>query len=485
MPDSVISKESFFYIRVEAVCKGEFTTCSPDMDVIEAARLMQDHDLTAVVVVDESGPIGVFSIRDLRKCLADFGGALAGCKVRDNMGHGLITIHRRDYVYEAVFSMARHNVFRLGVVDDTGTLVGIVNATDLLKIQTCTPLFLYQEIEEARTIDDLRTLGVRLHDIVETAVRVNADIRNVVQLISGFNDAIALRLISLLEHGEGVRLPEGAAYLVLGSEGRREQTLRTDQDNAIVYDDDLPADRLREVERFAARLVDALEEIGVPRCPGDIMASSPQWCHSLGEWKKLVREWIAAPTPENVLNFGMIQDLRPLHGDLDLGIRLRDHILTSVRRQGNFFSNMADHVVRFPSPFTMFGRIRVESSGEYKGKVDLKKAGIFAITKGASLLALESGFIGGTTWEKLSRLKRQGIFTGSDLETIEEAFSFLIKLRLQVQMRDLSESGEVTNHVDLRTLTGKEREQFRQALRGVNAFLWIFRDRYNLDYNAI
>jgi CBS domain-containing protein len=356
---------------------------------------------------------------------------------------------------------------------------------EMPRSQTCTPLFLYQEIEQARSIDQLRSLGAKIREIVGLAVRGNADIKTIVQLISGFNDAITLRLIAVLESEEAIRLPEGAAYLVLGSEGRAEQTLRTDQDNAIVYEDHLPADRLREVERFAARLVAALEEIGVPRCPGNIMASSPNWCHSLSQWKKLVNQWIVAPTPEHVLNFGMLQDLRPLHGDATLGTRLRDHIVSAVRRHANFFPNMADHVVRFPSPFTMFGRIRVEQSGEHKGEVDLKKAGIFAMTTGASLLLLEAGIIGGTTWEKLGQLEKQRIFTASDLEMIEEAFSCLTRLRLQAQMRELAAGGRGTNHIDPNAMTEEEREQFRQALKGVNAFLWIFRDHYNLDYNSI
>ena len=139
------------------------------------------------------------------------------------------------------------------------------------RIQTCTPLCLYQQIEAARSIHQLRALGVKMLEMVRLGIDANADIKSVVQLISQLNSAMTLRLIALLDSSEDIRLPEGATYLALGSEGRGEQTLRTDQDSAIVYIDDLPQEKLREVEQFATRLVEALEEIGVPRCPGNII----------------------------------------------------------------------------------------------------------------------------------------------------------------------------------------------------------------------
>lgn len=357
-------------------------------------------------------------------------------------------------------------------------------AGDSLRMETgCHALYL--EIEQARSIAQLRELGQRILDLVRFALTGQAPIENIVRLICGFNDAITLRLIALLASDEGIRLPAGAAYLVLGSEGRGEQTLRTDQDNAIVCADDLPPEQLCEVIRFADRLVQALETIGVPRCPGNIMASSPQWRHSLTEWNDLIRQWINAPTPEHTLNFGMLQDLRPLHGDHALGLQLRDRIHDAVHRNGTFFSNMAYHVVRFPPPFTIFGRIRVEPGGEHKGKVDLKKSGLFPISAGATLLGLEAGIIGGNTWDKLGQLTKRSVITGHDQETIEAAFSHLIRLRLQRQVQEQQADREAANHVDPHAMTDQEREQLRQALHGVSTFLWIFRDHYNLDYVSI
>jgi CBS domain-containing protein len=341
---------------------------------------------------------------------------------------------------------------------------------------------LHQEIASAGTIDQLRAFGLRLPDIVRVAISSGSDIKNVVQFISLCNDAVTLRLIALLDSREHIRLPTGATLLVLGSEGRGEQTLRTDQDNAIVYDDTLPRAERQEVERFATRFVAALEEIGVPRCPGNIMASNPQWCHSVSEWKELLAQWITVPTPQHILNFGMFQDLRALHGNEAPATHLRDYICSSVQCNAVFFPNMAEHVVRFQSPFNMFGRIRVEPSGEHKGMVDLKKVGIFAITTGASLLSLEIGNIGGNTWEKLERLGKSGFFSPADHEAIVQAFSCLVQLRLQQQLQHQSPGSDRSRHVDPQLMNKTELDTFRHALKGVSTFLWIFRDHYLLDY---
>ena len=434
------------------------------------------------MVVEEGTPLGIFSVSDLRKLIADSGGAIAGCKVRENMRYSLITIWWRDYVFDAAFKMARHNIHHLGVVDDEGKLVGIITDTDLLKIQTRTPLYLHQEIETAHSIEQLRALGARTLDVVRLATDMSADTRSIVKFISRLNEAITLRLIALLESTEGIRLPDGAAYLVLGSEGRRDQTLHTDQDNAIVYIDDLPPEKLREVERFATRFVDALEELGIPRCPGNIMVSNPQWRHSLTDWKRLLDQWITVPTPEHVLNFGIFQSFRVLYGDGTLEKQLHDHLRAAVRSHTLFFAHMACHALRFPTPLTMFGRIRIKHSGEHKGKVDIKKAGIFAITVGASLLALEAGFLGGSTWEKLELLGKQGVLAPSDLETIEKAFTFLVQLRIQRQLQELAANDKLTNHVDPLVMNKKERCQFRQTLKGVKTFVGIMNNHYQLNF---
>jgi CBS domain-containing protein len=481
MPYGQFNEESLFFVQVESLIKGPAITCDQHTSVIDAARLMQQHDISGLIVLADGTPKGVFSVRNLRNFVA--GGSLLpeAEQVANHMSSGLVTLHHTAYVFEAIFKMAKHNIHRLALLDGKGQLFGVLTDTDLLRARTRTPLYLNQEIEAAESIEQLRDLSAKLLETIRFATRAGADARSLVQLISHFNDSFTQRIIALLEEQEGIVLPEGVAYLVLGSEGRNEQTLRTDQDSAIVYRDDLPASAQEAIARFSSRLVDALEQVGVPRCPGDTMASNPQWRHSLSEWKAIVEEWINTPKPENMVNFGMFQDLRTLHGDPGLEVELRQHICQSVQDCMLFLPHMARHIVRFTPPLGMFGRIKGESRGEHRGKVDLKKGGIFALTVGISLIALEAGIVGGSTWSKLDQLEEQNVLSAVDLGVLEESFTFLVHLRLQRQLRSFSEGKVPGNHVDPLVISDRQREQLRSALKGVNSLFKILSDRYRLN----
>jgi CBS domain-containing protein len=212
------------------------------------------------------------------------------------------------------------------------------------------------------------------------------------------------------------------------------------------------------------------------------MASNPRWRHSLSGWKELLDRWITRPTPEHMLDFGIFQGLRALHGDQILERQLHLHIQSTVRRTTLFFPCLARHALRFPPPFTAFGRLRVESSGERRGTIDIKKAGLFALTVGVSLLALENGVTGGSTWEKLEQLGERGVLAPGDRAVIEEAFTFLVGLRLQWQLRCLAAGAKPNDHIDPLALSGPERSGLCRALKGINFFRRLLTNHYQLNF---
>ena len=181
-----------------------------------------------------------------------------------------------------------------------------------------------------------------------------------------------------------------------------------------------------------------------------------------------------------MVNFGMFQDMRAMHGSLALEQQLREHILAESHRQALFFSYMARNIVRFKPPMGLFGRIKTESRGDYKGMFDLKRGGIFALTLGVSLLSLYYGNMGGTTWEKIGRLRQLGKIAAEDLDKIEESFTFLLKLRLQRQFRALESGRKPTNYIDPLVMTDRERELLRNAFKGVNLLLHILEETFQL-----
>ena len=480
MPDSPISQESFFFIEVEYLCTRTPVTCPPEMGVVAMADLMLQHNISGIVVVEGNRPVGIVSLRDLRNLVARDLARIAGLTVREVMHTSLITIGRHDYLFKAIFKMAKHSIHRLVVLNPDGSLAGIITNTDLLRVQTRCPLYLSQEIESCENYEQLRSTALRMTEMLQFATKAGADTQSLISLIAHFNDALNHRLITLMDKIDGIRLPEGAAFLVLGSEGRGEQTLRTDQDNAIVYADGLPEQDLEEIIRFSDRIVERMEFIGVPRCPGNTMASNPEWRHSLPAWKHILTDWLTTPSPDNMVNFGMFQDMRAIHGCLALEQELKNHILDVSHKHSLFFPYMARNIVRFKPPIGMFGRIKTESRGEYKGTFDLKKGGIFALTLGISLLTMHYGSMGGNSWEKILRLRETGKIAAHDLDKIEESFSFLLKLRLQKQFRALESGRKPSNNVDPLVLTEREREQLREAFKGVNLLLHILEDTFQL-----
>ncbi|WP_429884375.1 DUF294 nucleotidyltransferase-like domain-containing protein [Geoalkalibacter halelectricus] len=481
MSNNSIGEEGFFFLRAETLCRGPVVTCEPEATVVEVAVKMGEHGLSGLVVTEGEAPVGIVSTRDLRDLIARTGGQLGDCRARDIMEADLVTVRPRDYLYDVLFKMAKHSIHRILVVDDQGRLFGIITDTDLLSLQTRSPLYLTREIESATSVAQLRGINQRILETIGSASRWGADTKSLVQLICHFNDAFTLRAIALMEAEEGIRLPEGAAYLVLGSEGRGEQTLRTDQDSAMVYADDFPRDRMPQLRSFAERLVDALEEVGIPRCPGNTLASNPEWCHSLSGWRRRLEQWISEPQPENMVNFSMFQDFRALHGDPRLEQDLHDHVFACVQRNGLYLPYMARHIERFGAPLGMFGRIRVERRGEHRGSVDIKKSGSFALTEGVSLLALEVGVFSGTTWDKVDQLASRGVVSVRDAQILSESFTYLMRLRLEKQLRALAEAREPDNHINPELMSPRDRERLRDALRGVNLLIKILRVRYKLD----
>ena len=479
-----VNEESFFFTTVNSICHRPAITCSPDLNLVEMACIMKQHNISGIIAVEGEKPVGIVSLRDLRNLLAERAAELSTLTVREIMKCRLITIRCSDYLFKAIFMMAKHNIHRLVVVDECDSLSGVLTDTDLLRIQTRSPLYLVQEIEAATTIAQLQSISGRMTGMLQLAVTTNADAQSLIQLIAHFHDAFTQRIIAILDEYHGIRLPVGAAYLALGSEGRGEQTLRTDQDSAIVYRDSFPPEQLAEVHRFSEHLVSALESIGVPRCPGNMMVSNPDWCHSLSEWKRLIEGWISMAGPEQTVHFGVFQDLRVLHGDPEFEDELRAYILECTRNHTVFFAGMAHTIVQFKPPLGLFGRLQVGKTDEDRGRVDLKKGGLFTLTRGISLIALEVGILGGTTWEKLERLHHLDIISDGDLETVKDAFTFLIKMRLEKQLAALQLKMEASNLVDPLELSEKVRDQLKSAFKGVNTLISIMRGRYQLDMMA-
>jgi len=465
-----MSDDNILFQPIKNYCRRNVATCKPDDTVMDVAGMMSGLQISSMIVCEESNPIGILTDRDLRNKVVARGIDPATINARDIMNCPLITVNEDDFIFEALYRISKNGIHRICVVDQGGHLTGIITVTDIMRLQTHSPQKLIRDIEHATTIVELKTYHKRIQDLVLHLVGTGVPPRELVRMIALLNDQLLLRLIYLLRNGQFRDLTDKFAFIVLGSEGRREQTLTTDQDNAIIYSDDLSGDEIARIEEFSEKLIDSLIEIGVPPCNGGIMAKNAFWRRSYSAWVDAISIWLRNPVPENILNGSMFFDLRTIYGDESLEQDIKKMLAEYFSKEKMFLSRSAANANRFRPPLGLFGGIKVEHSEEHRGQLDVKKAGIFAITEGIKALAMEAGIMSGGTRERLEALVAKGVMKKKAAEDLEASYNFLVFLRLRCQVDAIKAGKEPSNYITLAKLNHMEKGRLKLAFEEVNEF---------------
>ena len=461
-----MTEESHFFRPVREFCRRAVVTCQAHTPLPEVVEQMCALNISSVVVLDQGLPVGILTDRDLRNKVVASGNTAAAFTAADIMHGPLETISENGVLYEALHRMLQLRIHRLGVVSSQGELTGIITQTDLLKQQAHSPQELVLDIAEAQSIEALRALHDRIQALVLHLAGTGIRTRDLVRMIAHINDQILQRLIDLLQQLRHPELPRGFCFVVMGSEGRSEQTLWTDQDNAIVYADDLSEPEIARLKAFAEDLIEQLIAIGVPSCPGGIMAKNAAWFRSLSAWKKQITQWATHPVPEHIMNASMFVDLRAVYGDASLTQALRQHVFAQLAQDRGFLIEMAQGALAFKPPLGWFGKIKTAGKGPEHGVIDIKKAGLFAITEGIKALSLELADLQGGTLDRIAALASHGVLSTELREELEDSFEFLLRLRLQGQIQALRAGREPSNKIALKELHRMERVRLRAALEG-------------------
>lgn len=441
---------------------------------------MREHHISSLVVCRDGLPMGMVSDRDLRNKVVAKGLDPRALKIADIMHSPLITIGEKEFLFEALHRITRHGIHRLVVVDEAGALTGIITDSDILRLQNNSPQRLIRRIEEARDVKTLKGLHQQVQGLVLHLVGTGVRVKDLVRLIAHLNDQILVRLTGLLLADHFPDLEGRFAFLVLGSEGRGEQTLTTDQDNALVYADDMTSAELQRIAEFSDALIRAIIDIGIPPCNGGIMANNPEWRHSLKEWKGVLDRWFSTPTPENILKVGMISDLRALCGDTALEQGMKDHIAGRLKGNEIFLGYLTANMLRFKVPLGWFGRIKTEAGDDHEGLLDLKKAGIFAITEGVKILAISEGVQVNGTAARIEQLVELGIVSQQEGNDLEAAFYTLVYFRLRTQVEAIREGRAPDNRIAFERLNRMEKGRIHAALEGVSSFQGMLQRRSRL-----
>jgi len=315
-------------------------------------------------------------------------------------------------------------------------------------------------VDEVRRIDDLAPLDGYQREMVTAVGRLLADgvdVLRIAQTIARVNDLLTMRLLLLAETGLG-RPPCSYAWLALGSQGRGEQVLSSDQDSALTFDDRAPAPASEYFPRLAGLVVNALARAGLPLCDGGYMATS--WCHPISEFRGLFRGWVHQPEPQALLKAEVFLDVRPVHGDLP--VEVLDRILVSGGSSGQFLVQMAREALTFTPPLGLFGRLRTSDP-----TIDLKQAGIAAIVLLARLYALAAGATAHTTLARLEAAAAGGTLSRAGAGNLAEAYRLLTALRLRHQVDQVGAGRAPDNLVRLDSLTAEDRGLLRDSMRVV------------------
>jgi CBS domain-containing protein len=443
----------------------EVITAPEDISIREAAEIMADHNISSLVLLDSGGlPSGMITDKDLRNKVVSRGRDITG-RVGDIMSVTLIKADARDRCFEALVKMMRYNIHHLLVVGK-GELKGILTSHDLMVLQGTSPLSVAREIENQDTIDGLVPAATKINRIITILIREGAKASNITRIITEINDRLLKKVLEITETRMG-RPPASYCWITLGSEGRKEQTFKTDQDNAIIYEDrpDSNDEVSRYFSEFAARMKDALARCGFPPCSADYMASNPKWCQPLNVWKKYFSNWIQNPTPESVLRSLIFFDFRPIHGDLLLAERLKAFLGHEVKDQNLFLAHIAGAALKNRPPLDFFGKISCDKTGAQRGKFNIKINGLSPIIDIARLSALELKVYHTSTLERLTEVKDRCCAAGSFSDELEQAFEFLMSLRLRHQYQQVQEGVEPDNFIDPRGLGTLDRTMLKESFK--------------------
>jgi CBS domain-containing protein len=480
----LLNEESLFFVKVREVYKKDLFVCKIDMTALNIALLMKDKNISGAVVSDNEIPVGMVTDRDLRNKVLAEGLDPSSVHLSSIMTTPLIKVKEDDFLSEAIYKMMKNHVHRLAVVEESGRLLGVITDTDIIRFQTDTALYFMKDLESASSIDDLKTINNNMLKYITNLFNAQIKPRDLIKLISYLNDLIISKVIKLLFDHEMPPLTKKFAFLVLGSEGRMEQTLKTDQDNAIVYNDEINEEELTTLENFSLKLIDSLVDIGFPSCPGGIMAKNVLWRRSLSDWSETVKGWVNVPTPENILNYSMFSDLRTVYGDINLEKKLKERVVNVIKQNHVFLAHMANNILRFKPPLNFLGGFKVEKKGEHTGKLDIKMTGIFPLTEGIKILALEAGIMDGGTSEKINKLMGKNIVPDDELHEVEASLDFFIYTRLKSQIKQATMDLEPTNYIDPMQLSEVEREKLKVGFSMVKSFQNFLAERYKVSFLA-
>jgi len=469
---------------------NKVVTCSPNTTIQQAAKIMAERNVGSIIISnDQNHPLGIITDTDLRKKVVAVEENVKLEPVSTIMSAPVYTVEKGKTVADLIILMMKTNLRHFCVTSDgsqNSPIEGIISEHDVVTAEGNNPAVIIKEMMQASEKVKLSIVREKAEELLLSYLQQEVGIHFIANVITEINDALISRAMDFaiqeLE-AEGMHKPQiRFCWLSLGSEGRKEQLLRTDQDNAILYDNP-PSGEEERIKTYFLKLgekvTQTLIDCGFKLCPADIMASNTAWNQSLSGWENVFEKWILSPDPKAVMHSTIFFDFRPVYGDVDLAEELKMFVLEMVQKGRGFLTFFAQNALQNPPPLSFFRNFIVESSGKHANEFDIKSRTMMPLCDGARLLAFELGvkdFL--STFERFEKIAAQEPQLAELAKESGMAYEILMRLRAQNGLRNQN-SGRYINPKALNKL---ERQALRNIFKTIETLQSTINLRYQLDY---
>ena len=436
----------------------------------DAGARMAEVDTNALFVQDEAR-MGFVTGMNLAKAVI-LGKKPLSTPVGAVAHYDMVSAAEDDFVFDALITMTRHNKRRLVVMRDDGP-VGVLEDIDILGLFAGNSQLIPGRIDRARGLEDLAIAAQDIQSQVERLHRQGVKVREIAAITSDLNRHLFRKLFAMVAPAS---IRDAGCLIVMGSEGRGEQTVRTDQDNGLLLARPVPAE---DLAAFRVEFQAALASFGFPPCPGNVMVSNPQWSQTLGDFEGQLHLWVFNPDVDAPMNLGIFFDAEAVAGDPELLVHAKRRFVEMMAGETAAIAHFAKAIDQFPGPGGVLGTIMATVGREEP--IDLKKSGTFPVVHGIRSLAIEKGLTETSTFARIGRIAEAGFFDDAFARELSGAFQWFMELRLRSQLRaHLAGTTEGESIIRPSDLTTMDRDLMRDALRVVKRFRDLVRSHFKL-----
>ena len=458
-------------------------TASSDFSVKEIAQLMTDNLSDNIIILENKLPIGIVTDQDFRSKIAN--GKYPILSTIDKiMSSPVISVNEHISLAEAQLMMLKYNVTNLCVTldgSDQSAVKGVITQNDLVVAQANSPGVLIKEIKKSQSAKDLKIVREHLSELVQNSLTKNIPLTHICMISGEIIIAITKRAIELaiLELGSP---PAQFAWFSIGSQGRKEQLLLTDQDNMLIFDD-VPPENYRDVRDYFLKLAKKttviLEKIGFELCINGHNASNMLWCKSLSDWTKQYVNWITNPSenPDDVSS--IFFDYELVYGENRIDDTLTEIIFKTLKDNNLFYDYLGNDALKKPSPLNFFKKFNYEEEGENKDLFDIKTKAIMPLVDAARLLSISQNLKGfNNTYLRFKQLAIVDEKNANLYKECAETFLELLKFRtLSGLIND--NSGQFIN---VEEWTKTEKEKLKNALEPMKDLEDLIKSKFQLTH---